>query len=74
MVVVVADVSGADVAMALRTGSYSPWRSSHRGDSGILVRSTSPISAGPRPGPSTSRHPTVAALAGQALKMISATM
>ena len=60
--------------MALRTSSYRPCRSSQRGDSGIRVRSASPIRAGTAPRPRTSRQPTVAALAGKALKMISATM
>ena len=60
--------------MALRTSSYLPCRSSHRGDSGMRERITSPIRAGTAPRPSTSRQPEEAALAGQAAKMISATM
>ena len=59
-------------AMAFCTSSYRPCRSSHRGDSGIWVRSAIPTSAGTAPRPSTSRQPTVAALAGKAAKMISA--
>jgi hypothetical protein len=61
-------------AMAICTSSYRPCRSSHRGDSGIRVRSTIPTRAGTAPRPRTSRQPTVAALFGKAAKMTSATM
>lgn len=62
------------MAIALWTCPYLPCRSSHLGDSGIWVRNTSPMRAGTAPSPSTSRQPTLAALAGNALKMISAMM
>ena len=66
--------STPSVAMALRTSSYLPCRSSQRGDSGMRERITSPIRAGTAPRPSTSRQPDEAALAGQRAKMISAMM
>ena len=54
------------------TPSYLPCRISHRGDSGILVRRASPISAGTAPMPRMSRQSVVPALPGAALRMMSA--
>jgi hypothetical protein len=47
-------------------------RISHRGDSGIVVRSPSPSSAGTAPRPRISRQSTVPALPGATRKMTSA--
>ena len=59
--------------IAAWTRSYLPCRSSQRGDSGIRVRSASPISAGTAPRPRISRQSTVPALPGAIFRMTSAT-
>ena len=59
--------------IAAWTRSYLPCRSSQRGDSGIRVRSASPIRAGTAPRPRISRQSTVPAEPGAIFRMTSAT-